>query len=445
MARVGDKPVAAPVLNPQTRTSAQGGTAKTEDGPKGWGPKPITQRNSAFVPSAVDAKLDQVKQLLQGHTDRNEEKQILEIFRGASREDLNGMINKMPQHDFHELVSDMNDRWIGPDNRTAFLNLLSKDRLGELSVDSRAKVISGLQYHRTDSKDEKAIRDIFVGTRGADLTALKNAVDSGGDYRDLQQLVFHDIDDKQIRSQVLEHFKKEGAGTGQVKVLSDIDDTFYVNFKDDRYPRKTVYPGVKQFYTELDRGGAASPDREGDLSFLSARPYDRAGLSEDMTQSMLQKNGVSATVMSGDFAHVVGNDLIAAKKFDNWQQSRQLFPEYGSVFTGDSGQGDAIFGAKAMAANDQMKAVFIHNVTGLSDAQKSDYAKKGVNIFDTYVGAATQAYQKGLISKEGLMRVANVAQSDLSKVEFSSPEQKAAREADLQRDLQAMQAALQQK
>lgn len=112
------------------------------------------------------------------------------------------------------------------------------------------------------------------------------------------------------------------------------------------------------------------------------------------------------------------------------------------MFTGDSGQGDAIFSAKAMAANDQMKAVFIHNVTDLSPAQRADFAKKGVNIFDTYVGAATQAFEKGLISREGLQRVATSAQADLANVQFSSPQQRAARDADLARDLAAMQAAL---
>jgi hypothetical protein len=177
--------------------------------------------------------------------------------------------------------------------------------------------------------------------------------------------------------------------------------------------------------------------------FLSARPYDPAGLIEKGTRSMLADHGVTqATVLSGDFAHVVGNGLIADKKYDNWQQVNQLYPEYGSVFIGDSGQGDAIFGAKAAGANADMRGVFIHNVTGLDAAGKADFAKKGVFVFDTYVGAATEAFKKGLITADGLERVMSSASRELTDVHFDKPEQKAARQADLDRDLTTAREAL---
>jgi hypothetical protein len=82
-------------------------------------------------------------------------------------------------------------------------------------------------------------------------------------------------------------------------------------------------------------------------------------------------------------------------------------------------------------------------VTGLNDAERADFATKAVHIFDTYVGAATEAYESGLISKEGLRRVAAGAQRELAQVVFTSLDQKAAREKDLARDLEAMRAALQ--
>jgi hypothetical protein len=89
-----------------------------------------------------------------------------------------------------------------------------------------------------------------------------------------------------------------------------------------------------------------------------------------------------------------------------------------------------------------MRKVLIHNVTDLRDAQRADFAAKGVHIFDTYVGAATEAYKNGLITKEGLLRVAAGAQRELARVPFTSQDQKAAREKDLARDLEAMGAAL---
>src|SRR5690606_3620689 len=141
-------------------------------------------------------------------------------------------------------------------------------RVGELSVESKARFVQALQHGPTGSVDEKAITNVFLSTRGEQLSQLKNAIDLGGDHRDLQQLVFHDLDSKELRSSLLAHFKTAAAPeSDKVKVHSDIDDTFYANLKDDRYPKKTVYPGVRALYAELDKGPGATPDRTGDLMF----------------------------------------------------------------------------------------------------------------------------------------------------------------------------------
>lgn len=224
---------------------------------------------------------------------RNEEKRIVDIFRTAAPAEINERLSQMSSHEVHELIGDLSDRGSGSDNRADLLKLLTRDRLADLTPASRAKLVHGLQKGRTDQQDEQAIRDIFMGTKGADLTALKNGIDAGGDYRDLQQVVFHDIDNLQIRNELLAHIRAEARPTGQVKVLSDIDDTFYENWRDDRYPNKTVYPGVWQFYQELAKGTGAEPYRLGALYFLSARPYDRTGAGERWTRRMLKKNGVT--------------------------------------------------------------------------------------------------------------------------------------------------------
>lgn len=394
--------------------------------------------------TGVQSKLSMIRSLLNGHTDRKEETQLLELFKGVNKGELNQLINGLSRQELHEVTSDMNDRLFGPDNKTAFLNVLTRDRVQDLTVESRAKLVQALQINSTDGKEEKAITALFLATKGEGLSALKNAIDGGADHRDLQQLVFHDIDDKDLRNQLLAHFKSEATPKdGKVKVLSDIDDTFYANWKDDRFPKKTIYPGVRALYTELDRGGGATADRTGDLMFLSARPYDRPGASEHFTREMMHDQGVTqATVLSGDFAHLIGNQAIADKKFDNWLQVNQLYPEYGSVFIGDSGQGDAIFGAKAAGANADMRSVFIHNVTHMDAAAKAAEAQKGVFVFDTYVGAATEAFKRGLISKGGLERVVNEANREFGTLAFSSPEQKSERKAELDRDTVAARALL---
>ncbi len=427
-----------PAFAPPVRADARPVAAPAVPTAKGWNSRSGFEPTAGATP-ATEAKLAEIRKLMVGHTDRAEEKRVTELFRGTDRAELNELIAELPLAEFHALVGDMDDRLFGPDNRGAFLSLLTKDRVGDLDVASKAKLIGALQTHRTGSGDEKAIRDLFLATKGGDLSELKKAVDHGGDHRDLQQLIFHDLDDSKIRAALLKHFAAEGTTkNGQVKVLSDIDDTFYANLKDDRYPKKTVYPGVKDFYAELDPGND-------DLMFLSARPYDRPGASEHLSRGTIEGAGVKdPTILSGDWAHLVGNHLIADKKFDNWAQVRQLYPEYGSVFVGDSGQGDAIFGAKAAALpGTDMKRVFIHNVTHLDAAARADFAAKGVAIFDTYVGAATDAFKAGLMPRDGLLRVAAAAERELAAIVFSTPEQKAAREAELARDLDAMRAALQ--
>jgi hypothetical protein len=112
------------------------------------------------------------------------------------------------------------------------------------------------------------------------------------------------------------------------------------------------------------------------------------------------------------------------------QSSKIALPsDFRLLQPGDSGQGDALFGARAAATpGTDMKKVFIHNVTGLNQPERAGFAAKDVHIFDTYVGAALEAYQSGLISKEGLLRVAAGAQRELSQVLFTVRGQKAARE-----------------
>lgn len=436
--RSSEVPVRTPSVTSSTSTPSS-------PVPPARGPDGQVSQFTAVSASATQAKLTVIRALLAGHTDRKEEKQLLALFRDASSGELNGLLNAMSPKELHTLIADLDDRLLGPDNRTAFVQLLSHDRVADLGVDARAKLVQALQYQSTDSLDERGITNVFLATRGEALTALKNAIDGGGDYRDLQQLVFHDIDSSGLRAQLLEHFQREATPKdGKVKVLSDIDDTFYLNWTDDRFPKKTIYPGVRALYAELDRGpDAQKPDRLGDLMFVSARPYDRAGVSEHFSRATMHDAGVtSATVLSGDFASLIGNQRIADKKYENWEAVRVLYPEYGSVFLGDSGQGDALFGARAAAAQGDMRAVFIHNVTNLDAAGKAEWAAKGVVVFDTYVGAAVEAFKRGLISKPGLARVVSEASRELAEVPFTSPAQRAARQAELDADVAAARALL---
>ena len=137
-------------------------------------------------------------------------------------------------------------------------------------------------------------------------------------------------------------------------------------------------------------------------------------------------------------------------KFESWKQYCKLYPEYDSVLIGDSGQGDAIFGKDALdEENTNVKAVFIHKVTDwrvrpAKAAKRFAFRDTRIHYFDTYVGAAIEAMKEGLISKEGLHRVADAAKVELADVlARATPEQKATLEEIFKRDLDAMGATAQ--
>ncbi|MCC6807502.1 MAG: hypothetical protein IT381_08765 [Deltaproteobacteria bacterium] len=285
------------------------------------------------------------------------------------------------------------------------------------TVQQRADKITALQKGWTTHSDEKKIRDIILSTHGAELSTLKRLIDLGGESHDLVNLLNDDIDDAAIKKQIVAHFYNEAVATGQVKVYSDIDDTFYSNLKDARFPKGTIYPGVRTFYRALDLGKGGN-DATGDMLFLTARP----GIVEDSTLDMLKQKGVAqASVLEGNLldnlrlTEADRNSAIAATKVTNFMTHRALYPEYGSVFIGDSGQGDAIAGAEMLRrAPGSTKAVYIHNVTGLDAAARAKLLSQGIVVFDSYLDAAIDAFGRGLISRASLTNVAKAARAELN-------------------------------
>lgn len=302
------------------------------------------------------------------------------------------------------------------------------------SVSAREATITRLQKGPTSRASERQVRDVFVASHGAELSALKRAVDLGGDKFDLLRLVRKDIDDPGIRRSIIDHFHAAASPTGQCKVYSDVDDTFYAKYKDDRFPKNTIYPGVTAFYRALDAGPAGT-DARGDLLFLTARP----ALLENRTLKMLRGKGLGdAAVLEGRWGDLLKlserkrNAAIAETKLDSFMAHRNLYPEYGSVFIGDSGQGDALAGAEMVKqAGAGMKAVYIHNVTHMDAAQRAQMAQQGIVVFDSYLDAALDAHARGLISRAGLNSVASAARSELDAMTGLTAAQRSAADAAL--------------
>ena len=384
----------------------------------------------------VEARVRAITARLGGHTDRDDEREILEQLAGASDEALPRVLEKL---DLESLLFAVDDRAIGPSHYTPLLTMLCRERIGALPVELRAALVLALSSGNTSDVDERALRDVFLSTKGAELTRLKNAIDRGDDHRDLQHVVFSDVDADEVRAAILAHLATEASALerAEVKVLSDIDDTFYCNWKDTRFPPKTVYPGVRQLYVELDRGPHPTPGRLGDLAFVTARPRDRPGWIERATHKTLREHGLTdATVLAGSFTKLHGDDAIAAGKLANFVDYAALFAEYDFVFLGDSGQGDAAFGQAMLEREpERVRAVLIHDVVRSDAATRAGWRERGVSFFDTYIGAAIEALERGLITKDGVTRVRDAAFDDFAAITFEDDAEHATLRATLRAEL----------
>lgn len=368
---------------------------------------------------ALSEPTREILALLRGHTDRDDEKVILERLAALPAADLRRVLGEL---DLRWLLGDVDDHLLGPKNRSALVELLCVTRLADLDVPCRERILGALQATATTRSLEVAATQILLGTRGEELRALKRAVDARGTEEDLGKLVFSDIDDEALQTRILEHFAAEAAEVTvrDLKIVSDIDDTFYANWKDKRYPAKTVYPGVLQVLAELDHG-TRGDDPSGDLMFVTARPEDGLGLVETKTRDALGKRGaVGITVFTGNLGSLFGSRVIARKKLDNFARIARLYPEADFVILGDTGQGDVAFGRAAKELlGERVKAVLMHDVAETpAEERKALLEQAGILVFDTYLGAALFLHRRGLISRDGLERIRQITWDEVALVHF---------------------------
>lgn len=374
-------------------------------------------------------------EMLVGRQNAEDERRIIEMLATADTESLNEMIAHV---DPKALVASLDNRLVGADNRTAFLDRVVIGRLAEFTLENRARIVHGLQAAVTTGELERAIEKILLASRGEELTRLKNLLNSTGDHHDLEQLVFGDIDDEGVRTSILEHIAAEAEGVdlgGEAKVLSDIDDTVVCALHDSRYPKGTIYPGVLEFLEALDDGPRGEPASTGDLTFVTARPEDVFGLVERTTMSALQEAGIAKlSILTGGLVALRSKASMAAKKVDNIRHFAALFPEYALVFTGDSGQGDVMVGEAMYEAVEDVRAVFIHDVVGTPAEERAAHKEHGIHFVDTYVEAAAIARDLGLISADGAQRVLDAAREGVNGVDWKNDAQREAVEALVERD-----------
>ncbi len=351
------------------------------------------------------------------------------------------------------------------DQRIAAASLGLGDKVAALeSLSPRAE--DSLLGAATGRRVERRMERLMLSVAPADLALFKLALDYDGDYKDMEEYVFHDIDDEERRDRLLEHFRT--APPAGIKVLTDVDDTLYANLVDQRYPKKTRYPGVVEFYAAL----AVEPFESSrtPITTLSARPNPIGGKLEegsleklaDFTEGRLCPSGLSGSLLSSaigtletlgranlDFLSDVVPDgkerEIGEVKYANFLRYSQVYPDYRFVFVGDSGQADALTARRMLSgpegAAGRVLTTFIHDLRASESDARSASASfrelplsalvssasadgRGVIVFRNYIAAALLTHHHastlgGLMTDGELLGITRAALEEFSRIDFA--------------------------
>lgn len=130
---------------------------------------------------------------------------------------------------------------------------------------------------------------------------------------------------------------------------------------------------------------------------------------------------------------------LLKRKIKHCKRVRKIFPESRLYLIGDNGQADIDLG-KALLEDCVVDTVFIHNIYPLLLSQDQDSddeilllrEKKnsryrdiecqevGIVLYETYVGAALEAYRRNLFSSFSLLSVVQACVSEHASIRYSS-------------------------
>lgn len=268
-------------------------------------------------------------------------------------------------------------------------------------------VIRSLREGGITPAEREAVTSALLALQGEHFQEVKYLLNSGGDGHDLEHFVY-DVLDAGQRRRVLDHIAAQAVPHDELRVLSDIDDTFKANLHDRRYDRGTVYPGVVELLVALDRSDAAGDaSRPGDLTFVTARPAGPRDLLERYSAKGFTGLGLPAhTILTGTVRGLVDRGRMRDGKVRNMRRDAALFPECRQVFLGDSGQADAEVALEVRRRwPDHLTAAFIHCVTEVDEATRERWRAAGVHPVDDWAQAARVAGEIGLIDTAAVQRV----------------------------------------
>lgn len=219
-----------------------------------------------------------------------------------------------------------------------------------LSWEQRWTAIDRLQKGPTTLPEEHRIRDLLAGASVQDRAAILRRIDQNTDHHDVEELVYHDIDDPGVRAQVKALIAETSVVPTETGVISDFDDTAYPH-RDKRYGKE--FPGARAFYGHLEG------DTPGDVFWVTARPELFAGKCRDrIADRGLPAGPVETGSLGGILAG--GQRGIYAEKVDDIRKIFELHPAQRFVLIGDDTQQDPkVYLTIQKEFSDRVVAIFI--------------------------------------------------------------------------------------
>ena len=237
--------------------------------------------------------------------------------------------------------------------------------------------INTLPYHRGQ---REWVRTLFLSTHSDELTVLKMHLDGTTDYHNLFKLVYADVTDDDLRRQILDHIKAEGAKVAKLnaekklappmKILSDIDDTLWSSGGkwpagiDKSYPNHAVYPGALALYEEIDMKGLGA-------SAESTQVQDEQGEQVKVSVDIpLERGGGTASirVVNKESVEKIQTKITEQFKIPPWSQKLTLtFGSAGSVSTNSRGHNLVFLSARPHAFKDLTESSTYKRFTRLFD------------------------------------------------------------------------------
>ncbi len=252
-----------------------------------------------------------------------------------------------------------------------------------------AQLILSLSKSQTTLVDEVEITQIFLKYSGASLDSLKEILNISENGNDLHRLIYSDIDNPTLRKTILNHLIKEDSAP-ELRLLSDIDDTFVPKIHDKIYPLHIPYIGALTLYHFF----------KSQITFLTARPE----AMEAKTHLDLKNYGLAQkSVLSGNIEGFLSKEKMAQKKITNAAEYFTLYPNSFFIFIGDNGQADLLVAQNLRTYFKEIVPItFIHEVVPETSVFKNKMAQMGIYYFQHYFEVAQILAQKNLLRTEQL-------------------------------------------